>query len=191
MSKIFNYWGMHDKVGNIGVVTERIVMSRRTRHFPLCLVVFTTLLYCAGLVENAYLLGIHCWEHEMLEEAGGEFIALYVRAPCIDRCIASSTCPCLLQHSQLRKMLLETAHELGATTRTNAEVVEIAEDCRSVRLASGEVIEADIIIGADGSQGMCRRLVVSQDPPKATGVMMFKYVFRPSLLSSFRFLTFL
>jgi len=31
-------------------------------------------------VETAYLVGVHCWEHEMLEEAGGEFIALHVRA---------------------------------------------------------------------------------------------------------------
>jgi hypothetical protein len=29
MTKIFNYWGMRDKVDEIGVVTERIVMSRR------------------------------------------------------------------------------------------------------------------------------------------------------------------
>jgi salicylate hydroxylase len=83
-------------------------------------------------------------------------------------------------------MLLETAQELGAKTRTNAEVVQIAEDCRSLRLATGEVIEADIIIGADGSQGMCRRLVVSQDPPKATGVTLFKYAFRTPLLPPLR-----
>ena len=47
MTKIFNYWGMRDKVGNIGVVTERVVMSRRTRHFPLCLVIFAASLYRA------------------------------------------------------------------------------------------------------------------------------------------------
>ena len=121
----------------------------------------------------------------MLEEAGGEFVALYVRAPGIDRCMASLTCSCPIQHGQLREMLLETARELGAKTRTNAEVVDIAEDCRSVRLATGEVIEADVIIGADGSQGMCRRLVVPQDPPKATGVMLFKYAFHPTLFSLF------
>jgi salicylate hydroxylase len=73
-------------------------------------------------------------------------------------------------------MLLQTARELGAETRVNAEVVEVAEDCRSVRLASGEVLHADVIIGADGSQGMCRALVVPQDPPNATGVMLFKWV---------------
>ena len=37
------------------------------------------------IVETAYLLGIHGWEHEMLEEAGGEFIALYVRYPGVAR----------------------------------------------------------------------------------------------------------
>lgn len=122
----------------------------------------------------------------MLEEAGGEFIALYVRASGVDRCMTSLTCSCRIQHSQLREMLLETARELGAKTRTNAEVVEIAEDCRSLRLATGEVIEADVIIGADGSQGLCRRLIVPQDPPKSTGVMLFKYAFHPSLFSSLR-----
>lgn len=39
------------------------------------------------IVETAYLLGIHGWEHEMLEEAGGEFIALYVRCPGVNRSI--------------------------------------------------------------------------------------------------------
>ena len=46
--------------------------------------------------------------------------------------------------------MLETARELGAEARTNAQVVEVAADCRSVRLASGEVLQVDIIIGADG-----------------------------------------
>jgi salicylate hydroxylase len=82
-------------------------------------------------------------------------------------------------------MLLETARELGAETRTNAEVVEVAEDCRSVRLASGEVLNADVIIGADGSQGICRALVVPQDPPNAMGVMLFKYA-SPTFFSLLR-----
>jgi len=73
-------------------------------------------------------------------------------------------------------MLLETARELGAETRTNAEVIEVAEDCRSVRLASGEVLKADIIVGADGSHGICRAILLPQDPPKPTGLMLFKYV---------------
>jgi salicylate hydroxylase len=58
--------------------------------------------------------------------------------------------------------------------RTNAEVVEIAADCRSLRLASGEIIQADVIIGADGARGLCRKLVCPDDPPKGTGAMLFE-----------------
>ena len=83
-----------------------------------------------------------------------------------------------IQHSRYREMLLETARELGAETRTYAEVVEVAEDCRSVRLASGEVLKADVIIGADRSHGICRSILLppAQDLPKPTGQMLFKYV---------------
>jgi salicylate hydroxylase len=59
-------------------------------------------------------------------------------------------------------------------TRTNAEVVEIAEDCRSLRLASGEVIQADVIVGADGALGLCRKVVCPDDPPIGTGAMIFE-----------------
>jgi salicylate hydroxylase len=83
-------------------------------------------------------------------------------------------------------MLLETARELGAETRTNAEVVEVAEDCRSVRLASGEVLKADVIIGADGSQRyLSLQFVLPQDPPNATGIMLFKYVLPPPFFPSY------
>ncbi|KAN0133360.1 hypothetical protein V8E53_008800 [Lactarius tabidus] len=135
MTKIFNYWGMSSKVADIGIVADRIIMSR---------------------FESAYLLGIHCWEYEMLQEAGGEFVAI--------------------SHYRLRKLLLETALELGAVIRTNAEVVEIAADCRSLRLASGELIQTDVIVGADGALGLCRKLVCPDDPPIGTGAMIFDSV---------------
>jgi hypothetical protein len=88
-------------------------------------------------------------------------------------------------------MLLETARELGAETRTNAEVVEVAEDCRSVRLASGEVLKADVIVGADGSHGICRSILLPQDPPKPTGLTLFKYVFPPPFFPVLRSTSFL
>jgi hypothetical protein len=88
-------------------------------------------------------------------------------------------------------MLLETARELGAETQTNAEVVEVAEDCRSVRLASGEVLKADVIIGADGSHGICRAILLPQDPPKRTGLTLFKYLFPPPFFPVLRSTSFL
>ena len=96
----------------------------------------------------------------MLEEAGGEFIALHVRCRSSFFFVYSYS----IQHSHYREMLLETALELGAETRTNAEVVEVAEDCRSVRLASGEVLKADVIIGADGCHGICRTIYFLKTP---------------------------
>lgn len=111
----------------------------------------------------------------MLKEAGGEFIALHVRFTSFFFVIYSYS----IQHSHYRDMLLETARELGAETRTNAEVVEVAKDCRSVRLASGEVLKADVIIGADGSHGICRAILLPHDPPKPTGITLFKSVLRP------------
>lgn len=58
-------------------------------------------------------------------------------------------------------------------------MVEVAKDCRSLRLASGEVFKADVIIGADGSHGICRAIILPQDPPKPTGLKLFKYVHPP------------
>ena len=40
MTKVFNYWGMRDKVDEIGIVTDRIIMSRRMRCSPLVFVSF-------------------------------------------------------------------------------------------------------------------------------------------------------
>jgi hypothetical protein len=51
---------------------------------------FTTTSY-GRIVETAYLLGIHHWEHEMLEEAGGEFMGLYVRYPGVDHSMTPLT----------------------------------------------------------------------------------------------------
>ena len=85
-------------------------------------------------------------------------------------------------------MLLETACELGVETRTNAEV-EVAEDCRSVRLASGEVLKADVIVGADGSHGICRAILLPHDPTKPVGLTLFKYVLSPPFPPVLRFLT--
>ncbi|KAI0064950.1 FAD/NAD-P-binding domain-containing protein [Artomyces pyxidatus] len=137
MTKIFNYWGMHDQLQKIGVISERVVMSR---------------------LENAWTLGTHRWDTEMLQEAGGEFIFLY--------------------HSQLRKLLLETAEDLGAQVRTGCEAMSVSDDCRSVRLKSGEVLHADVIVGADGSHGLCRRLLLKGEPDtaKSTDLMMLNAV---------------
>ena len=75
---------MSGKVADVGIAADRIIMSRCT-----CCSLFdrrtsvliTHLVYSPESVESAYLLGIHCWEYEMLQEAGGEFVAISVSVP--------------------------------------------------------------------------------------------------------------
>jgi hypothetical protein len=73
------------------------------------------------IVETAYLLGAHSWEHEMLEEAGGEFMALYVRFTHIALCvilltflIPSSTATC---GNCCWKRLVNSVQKSGQTQR--------------------------------------------------------------------------
>ncbi|KZT02548.1 FAD/NAD(P)-binding domain-containing protein [Laetiporus sulphureus 93-53] len=107
--------------------------------------------------ESGELLGTQVWDNELLRETRGEFM--------------------LTTHSDLHRVLLETALSQGATIRTNADVVEIHPDKREVKLASGEVLTADVIIGADGENGLARRIVIGrQDHGTPVGLTMFEYV---------------
>jgi len=55
-------------------------------------------------------------------------------------------------------MLYDTALSCGATIRLNTTVTAIEPDACRVRLSTGEVLEADVIVGADGPSGLSRRL---------------------------------
>ncbi len=50
----------------------------------------------------------------------------------------------------------ELASELGAKVRYGTRVVSVDLEAKSVTLENGEVIEGDIIVGADGSEGATR-----------------------------------
>ncbi|TFY51204.1 hypothetical protein EVG20_g11113, partial [Dentipellis fragilis] len=105
-------------------------------------------------LESGRVLGSHRWDSEMLEEAGGEFIFLH--------------------HAKLRQIFYETAVERGATIRLGANAVSVSEDGRSVTLSTGEVVHADVVIGADGAHGLCRELVDEDDDAgRPSGLMMF------------------
>ena len=72
-------------------------------------------------------------------------------------------------------MLLETAINLGAQVRMGVEAVSIGDDGRTVTLRSGEQIRVDVVVGADGMQGISRETILGeQDVGKPTGLMMFK-----------------
>ena len=68
------------------------------------------------------------------------------------------TCGPAFQHADLRQLLYDTAVSCGATIRLNTTVTAIEPDACRVRLSTGEVLEADVIVGADGPSGLSRRL---------------------------------
>ncbi|KAH9928180.1 FAD/NAD-P-binding domain-containing protein [Fomitopsis serialis] len=93
--------------------------------------------------HTGQLLGVQQWDDELLRETRGEFM--------------------LMTHGDLCQMLHEAAASQGAEIRYNAQVVDIEPEDGAVKLASGEVVRADLIIGADGERGMCRRMVLGRE----------------------------
>lgn len=74
--------------------------------------------------------------------------------------------------------MYETAVSYGADIRPECRVtsVSVPEDGRpSVQLESGEVIEADVVVGADGSNSVVRRDMLGQElRPTPLGLTIFK-----------------
>ncbi|TFK18772.1 FAD/NAD(P)-binding domain-containing protein [Coprinopsis marcescibilis] len=95
------------------------------------------------VLETGEKLGYHTWDEEVIKETRGEFIFSH--------------------HSDLRKLLYDTALDCGAKVRLGAAVTEVDPENRQVTLSTGEIIRADVIVGADGVNGVCRMLMVEED----------------------------
>jgi salicylate hydroxylase len=66
--------------------------------------------------------------------------------------------------------MLYVAVEPHCNIRVNCRVVAVDPSKPSVTLASGEVVSADVLIGADGLKSITREYVVGgPDEPRATG----------------------
>jgi salicylate hydroxylase len=75
--------------------------------------------------------------------------------------------------------------ELGVPIHMGTSVVSYSEDDPSVTLATGEVVHADIVIGADGIKSTCREVVLGyEDRPLSSGC---KFCLLPLFLSSWVF----
>ncbi|KAI1784260.1 FAD/NAD(P)-binding domain-containing protein [Ganoderma leucocontextum] len=94
--------------------------------------------------DNGSLIGAHEWEESVMEELGGDFL--------------------LISYGELRRILAECAVKHGAVLRPSCLVVGVTPDAErpSVALASGEVVTADVVVGADGNllQRIARRVVL-------------------------------
>lgn len=59
--------------------------------------------------------------------------------------------------------LHQLASDLGANLRYGTRVVNVNLETKSVTLENGEVIQGDIIVGADGSEGTTRPVFEPND----------------------------
>jgi len=92
-----------------------------------------------------------------------------------------------MQHHDLYQVLYDSAVSHGAKIRFNTEVREIDAEQGQVALVSGEVLSADVILGADGERGMCRRIVRGRpERITPTGYSLFEYVSRVDTGSSWQ-----
>ncbi|OSC97078.1 FAD/NAD(P)-binding domain-containing protein [Trametes coccinea BRFM310] len=122
--------------------------------------------------DDGSVVGSHEWEEEVLEETGGDFL--------------------LMHYSDLRRILAESAEEHGATLRGGCQVVSIEPDSKRpyVTLATGEVVTADVVIGADGCHVPpyhCRRIILEalgqEDKETPTGMQLFNVLLPESALN--------
>ena len=77
----------------------------------------------------------------------------------------------------MRRALRDRAVAFGAKVRTSAKVVEVRPDETrpSVVLESGEVLEADVLVGADGITGITRKCLLGDDEPEEEKVVRILY----------------
>ncbi|KAG1844710.1 hypothetical protein F4604DRAFT_220302 [Suillus subluteus] len=81
-----------------------------------------------------------------------------------------------LHRADLYRMLYEIT-EPYCNIRVNSRVVSVDPSKPSVTLASGEVVSADLLIGADGIKSVTREYVVGgPDKPRATGDAAYRAI---------------
>lgn len=82
------------------------------------------------------------------------------------------------QYADVRRLLHSTALSLGAKIIPEARIslIDFEKDERPfVRLTSGEILGADVIVGTDGPHSIARRMVLEQDADEIKlGMSIFK-----------------
>lgn len=86
---------------------------------------------------------------------------------------------------QLHTCLLDAALDAGALIEYGCILDTIDFDAPAVHLGDGRVIDADLIVGADGENSLCRSLLLGRpDPPFHFGHMVFSCPISLSALHS-------
>ncbi|KAK2011568.1 FAD/NAD(P)-binding domain-containing protein [Colletotrichum eremochloae] len=81
----------------------------------------------------------------------------------------------VIHRADLLKALLSGIGKLAIEIKLGSEVKEIDFDKPSLRLSTGEVYGADLILGADGERSRCRSsLLGREDPPYSPGDVVYR-----------------
>lgn len=111
----------------------------------------------------------------MEEEYGAPYYHIHVASS------LSSSLPCVLtslQRADFHRIVYDLAEpHPRVTIRTNSRVVAVDPSKPSLTLESGEVVHADLIVGADGVKSLTREFVVGgPDKPTPTGDAAFRAI---------------
>ncbi|KAG6817236.1 hypothetical protein H0H87_011293 [Tephrocybe sp. NHM501043] len=147
LSKILYHWGLRGELEKITIKSQAIDLMK----CKLPLIYLAVLLLKPKSVHTGERLGTQVWYEELLRETRGEFICAH--------------------HADFRRLLYDTAVSLGADVRLNTHVAFIDPDAHTVTLENGEVLSADIVIGADGAYGISRPLIDDTPPAPHQFVM--------------------
>ncbi|OAP55978.1 hypothetical protein AYL99_10130 [Fonsecaea erecta] len=105
----------------------------------------------------------------------GEFLGAATLMPEIER--RHGAPQYAIHRADLHRALMEEAEEV-AEVRINSMVTSLDFDKPSVTLSDGSVLEAGVVIGADGMKSTCRRLIYQKlglvDKAKPTGDAAFR-----------------
>lgn len=83
----------------------------------------------------------------------------------------------VIHRAEYIKVLVKEAEELGVTIQLGSVVEGIDFPTPSILLENGKILEADLIIGADGERSFCRDALLGYpDPPHPSGDIVFRTV---------------
>ena len=80
-----------------------------------------------------------------------------------------------IHRADYHTVLADEARRLGVNIQLGATVTGIDFDNAVIDLLGGDVVKADVIIGADGLNSICRELLLGRkDPPHRTGDLAYR-----------------
>lgn len=130
--------------------------------------------------ENGETIGQANIGEAMIREYGFPYYHIHVRIhfPCHEQ-----LSHVVSQRADLHSILLNHAR-LHATVRLDSRVTNVNPSLPSLTLHTGEVVSADLIIGADGIHSMLRNVVVGEQIiPTSTGDATYRATIPTSLMA--------